>query len=217
MPPHILIKPDDIQKGSVYHFSDQIINALRKDEELFVIGMGNAISMACMAVQRSSTLARVFVSELSLDFIGSPLLGIGGAFFVLNKKSTRDWDAEKKKLEEGMNLSFERNGQLIVVSKTLLPERAIPLALSRLVESDLLKISAAGIAINRAALIALELTKGDIARDKLGIRLITISTVRHVVKETSFPETVMELYIQKNIQTSYSKKHEQMLKMLTSG
>lgn len=213
----LVIKSDDIQKGGVYQFSDMIINGLRKEEEMFVVGMGSAISMACMAVQRAASISKVAIGELALDYIGSPALGLGGAFFILNKEPKRNWDAEKKALEKGMKLNFERGGQLIVVSSNLPPERAIPMALSKLAESDSLKISAAGSAINREALIALELTKGNIAKDKLGITLIVISTVKHAVKEIVVPETVMEIFIKKGCETAYSKKHEQILKNLTSG
>jgi hypothetical protein len=213
----LLIKQDDVQKGGVYQFSDQIINGLRKETEMFVVGVGSAISMACMAVQRASSISKVAIDEVSLDYVGSPALGLGGVFFILNKESTRDWDAEKTELEKKMKLTFEHGGQLIVVSNALSPEKAIPLSLSRLSQSDLLKISAAGSAINRAALIALELTKGNIARDRLGLCLVAISTVKHTVKETVVPETVMDIFIRKGFETVYSKKHNGILKMLTTG
>ena len=213
----ILIRPDDIQKGSSYRFSDQIINGFRKEEELFVVGMGNAISLACAAVQRATSLMKGAISEISLDYIGSSKLGLAGVFIVLNKASKRDLSSEAKELEKGMRLTFERDGQLLVVSNTLFPERAIPLALSRLAESACLKISASGTAINRQVPIALELTKGDIAKDDLGIILTALSTVQFKVNDKTIPETVMEIFIKKGCQTNVSKKHDQMMKMLTSG
>lgn len=213
----ILIRADDIQKGSSYRFSDQIINGLRKAEELFVVGMGNAVSLASTAVQRATSLTRGAISEISLDYIGSPKLGIAGVFIVLSKNSKRDLVSEARDLEKGMKLTFERDGQLLVVSNTLFPERAIPLALSRLAESDCLKISASGTAINRQVLIALELTKGNIAKGELGIILTTISTVQFKIDDKTIPETVMEIFIKKDRKTLFSKKHDQMMKMLTSG
>ena len=213
----ILIRPDDIQKGGSYRFSDKIINGFRKDDEIFVVGMGNAISLACTAVQRATKLAKGKISEISLDYIGSPKLGIAGLFVVLDKESKRDLVSEGKELEKGMKLSFERDGQLLVVSNTLSPERAIPLALSRLAETDCLKISASGTAINRQVPIALELTKGNIANDDLGIILTILFTVQFEVSGKTIPETVMEIFIKKGCKTKFSKKHEQMLKMLTSG
>jgi hypothetical protein len=209
-----LIKPESVEKGSVYSFSGQIINELRRQEELCVVGIGSAISLASMAVQRSCSIAKIAINELSLNYIGSPTLGLGGVFLVLNKESKRNWDSEKKKLEKGMKLSFERDGQLIIVSRNLLPEEVIPLCLSKLAKSELLKISATGNAINRAALIALELTKGDIARDELGIELVTLSTVEFEISKTNIPETAMDIFIRKGAKTFYSKKHEEILKIL---
>jgi hypothetical protein len=211
----ILIKPEDIQKGGSYRFSDQIINGFRKDDELFVVGMGNAISLACAAVQRATQLSKGKISEIALDYIGSSKLGIAGVFFVLDKNSKKDLVSEGKLLEKGMKLTFDRDGQLLVVSNTLSPERAIPLALSRIADSDCLKISASGTAINRQVSIALELAKGNIANDDLGIILTTLFTTQFEINEKKIPETVMEIFIKKGCKTAYSKKHEQIVKMLT--
>ena len=48
----ILIRPDDVQKGSTYKYSDLIINSLRKVDEIFVVGMGSAMSSASAAVSQ---------------------------------------------------------------------------------------------------------------------------------------------------------------------
>lgn len=210
----ILIRPENLGRGSAYHFSDQIINGLRKEKELSVVGFGNAISLACMAVQISSRIANVSISELSLDYIGAPTLGISGVFFILGKESKVDWEKEKKRLESNMKLTFDRDGQLIVISQKLLPDKMIPLCLSKLARSELLKITAAGISINRAASLTLEITKGDIAKESVGIKLITLSTLKFEEESKTFLGTGMEIYLKKGIHTTYSKKHKQMLKML---
>lgn len=210
----LLIKPELLEKGSAIRFSDQIINILRKEDELFVVGIGDAISLASMAVQRSTSLARVFVDELSLGYIGSPKLGLGGVFVVIGKEPKRDWEKEKTDLEKEMNLSFDRNGQLIVISRNLLPEKTIPLCLSKLLEADSLKISATGISINRAVSIVLELTDGTIAPYELCIPLVSLSTIKYVVGENTDVETAMDIFLKKGKKASHSKKHEQMLKEL---
>lgn len=212
----ILIKPEDVQKGGAYRFSDQIINSLRKADELFVIGMGNAISLTCTAVLRATSIANVKISEVGVNYVGIPKLGITGVFFILDKQSKINWDEKKKRLEKGMNLSFERGGQLLIVSNNLPIDRAIPLALSRLADSSCIKISAAGTAINRAVSIALELTQSDISPCELGTELVIVFTVQYTKGETTVPETVMDIFVSKGKKPS-SKKHEQMLKMLTSG
>ena len=210
----LLIKPELLEKGSAFEFSDQIINSLRKEDELFVVGIGSAVSLACMAVQRSTSLARASVDELSLSYIGSPMLGLGGVFFVIGKEPKRDWEKERKDLEKGMNLSFDRNGQLVVISRKLLPEKTIPLCLSKLLEADSLKISATANSINRAVSIALELTEGTIAPYELCIPLVSLSTVKFVGEENTVLETAMDIFLKKGKKAPRSKKHEQMLKEL---
>lgn len=210
----LLIRPELLEKGSAFKFSDQIINILRKEDELFVVGVGNAMSLACMAVQRSTSLARAFVDELSLSYIGSPKLGLGGVFVVIGKEPKRDWEKERKDLEKGMNLSFDRNGQLIVISKQLLPEKTFPLCLSKLQEADSLKVSATANSINRAVSIVLELTEGTIAPYELCIPLVSLSTVKFVVEKDTILETAMDIFVKKGKKAPYSKKHEQMLRDL---
>lgn len=212
----LIIKPDDVQKGSTYKFSDQIINMLRKEQEIFVVGMGSAISLASTAVSRTTNIAKVSIAEVMIDYIGAPKLGIGGVFFVLNRETEIDWEARKKELEKNMNLTFSKGGQLLIISNDLPPERAIPLALSRIAEKGSLKISAAGTAINREVPIALELTKGDIAKEELGVALVVVFTVQFKRGEVTTPETVMEIFINKG-KKALTKKHEQILKLLTSG
>ena len=210
----ILIRPENLSKGSAHQFSDQIINELRKEKELSVVGFGNASSLACMAVQISSSIANVSISELSLDYIGAPSLGISGVFFVLDKESRIDWEKEKRKLESEMNLTFDRDGQLIIISKKLPPDKMMPLCLSKLARSELLKIAASGSSINRATSLALELTRGDITKEPVGINLVTLSTVEFQVETTTFQGTGIDIYLKKAIQTTYSEKHRQILKML---
>ena len=214
----LIIKPEDVQKGSVYRFSDQIINTLRKVEELFVVGTGIAISLTATAVSRAASIANVNIGEVTLDYIGAPKLGIGGIFFVLNKEPRIDWEAKKNDLEKTLNLSFDRGGQLLIISNNLPNDRAIPLALSRVAETGSLKISAAGTAINREVPIALELVKGGLAKEELGIELVFVTTKPHKLDDTGTvrPETIMEIFISKG-KKHLSRKHEQILKMLTSG
>jgi hypothetical protein len=210
----ILIKPEDVAKGSAYHFSDRIINGLRTEKELCIVGFGNAIALACMAVQVSSNIANVSIKELSLDYIGAPALGIGGVIIVLDKEHEVDWNKKKKALDDKMRLDFSRDGQLIVISKQLSSDQVIPLSLAKLAKSELLKITAAGAAINRAALLALELTKGNIAKESLGIELVTLSTIDFKIESTTEQVTGMEIYLRRGIQTTYTPKHKEVLKML---
>lgn len=210
----IIIKPEDLSKGSAYHFSDRIINELRTEKEISVVGFGNAIALSCMAVQLSSNIANVVIKGISFDYIGPPALSIAGVIIVLGKDLGVDWNKTKKELDEKMKLDFGPEGQLLVVSKQLSPNQVIPMSLSKLAKSELLKITAAGTAINRAAMLALELTKGNIAKHPVGIELITLSTIEFKTESGTVQGTGIEIYLRKGIQTRYTPKHKEILKML---
>jgi len=210
----ILIKPEDVEKGGAYRFSDQIINGLRTEKELAVVGYGNAIALTCMAVQVSSNIANVSIRELSLNYIGAPALRIGGIIAILDKERAIDWNKKKKALDEKMKLDFSREGQIVVISRKLSADQVIPLSLSKLTRSGLLKITATGTTINRAALLALELAKGNIAKEGAGIELVTLSTVDFKTESGVEQITGIEIYLRKGIQTVYSRKHNDVLKML---
>jgi len=210
----VLIRPEDLGRGAAYRFSDQIVNGLRKERELAVVGFGNAISLACMAVQISSGIANVSIGELSLDYIGAPSLAISGVFFVLDKESRVNWEEEKKKIDDKMKLDFSRDGQLVVVSRRLSPEKMVPLCLAKIARSGLLKIAARGISINRAVSLALEIARGNIAKEPVGITLVTLSTVTLRREDTEAFATAMEIYLHKGVQTVYTAKHKEVLEKL---
>ncbi len=210
----ILLKPEDLGKGAAYHFSDRIINGLRKEKELAVVGLGNAVSLACMAVQIASNIANVCINELSLDYIGSPSLGIGGIFFGLDKESTIDWDQQRKDIESRMKLDFSPEGQFVIVSKKLPPDKIMPLCLSKLAKSELLRIAATGTSINRAVSLALEITKGNIAKEPIGIILVTLSTLKHKIEGGEVLATSIDIYLKRASPTAYTKKHKEIAKML---
>jgi len=178
------------------------------------VGFGNGTALACMAVQISSSIANVFIKEMSLDFISSPALRIGAVFFVLGKERAVDWEKRKKEFDDKMKLDFSRDGQLIVVSRDLTPDKAIPLSLSKLARSEMLKIMAAGSAINRAVSLALELAKGDIAKEPIGIEFVVLSTIRFKIENADVQGTGIEIYLRKGVQTVYTPKHKEITKML---
>jgi len=208
-----------VAKGKAASYSDLIINTMAKVEELDIVGLSSAISLACSAVRMSTSVARIYIEELCLDYIEIPVLGkFSGAFFSLGREQKTDWDSEKAEIEKNMKLSFDPDGQLVIVSKNLLPDKMIPLCLWKLAKSDRLKIMAAGYWINSAAALALEITKGAISRETVGIELMTLSTQTIGTQETT-PKlaTGLEIYLKKGQPTEYSKKHKAVLSELLKG
>ena len=213
----IVIKPETVARGSAFQFSNQIINAIREDKELAVVGFGNATALACMAVQLSSNLAKVSPREISLDYVGAPTLGIGAVVIALDKETPIDWQKKAQELDGKMNLDFSREGQIIVISKNLSADQIIPMSLSKLSKSNYLKITAAGVAINRAVPLALELAKGDIAKFPIGVELVVLATIELKGETGTVEGTSMQIYLRKGIKTAYTPKHREIMKMLQTS
>lgn len=212
----ITIRPEDVAKGKAAFYSDLIINKMARVEELDVVGISNAISLACSAVRMSSSVARIYIKELCLDNIEVPVLGkLGGIFFNLGRELVVDWDSRKCEIEKNMKLDFDLNGQLVVVSRNLPAEKMIPLCLWKLAKAERLKIMAAGYWINTAAALALEVTKGAISKETIGIELMTLSTQTIGPAEPK-PKlaTGLEIFLKKGEPTQYSKKHTAILSEL---
>lgn len=211
----LIVRPDDVGKGKVNVFSDQIINRMAKVDELDIVGISNGISLVCSAVRMSSEFARVHIKEVFLDYLDIPILGrMGGIFFTLTGEQTVDWDSEKAKLEKEMKLSFAADGQLVVVSQNLPAEQMIPLCLKRLWKNDTVKIQACGASINRAANLALEITRGKISPEVVGVVLMTLSTIRGTFEGRDTAITGLEIFLRKGIETEYSKHHESVIDKL---
>jgi len=211
----LVIRPDDVGKGKVNVFSDVIINKMAKVDELDVIGISNGLSLACSATRMSSEFARVHIKEVFLDYLDIPILGkIAGIFFTLTGEQTVDWDSEKASLEKEMKLTFAADGQLVVISQNLPVEQMIPLCLRKLWKNDTIKIQACGAAINRAANLALEITKGKISKEVVGIALMALSTIRGTYEGKETAMTGLEIFLRKGSETKYSKHHETILDSL---
>lgn len=213
----IVVKPESVARGSAFQFSNQIINALREDKELGVVGFGNATALACMAVQLSSNLARVSPEEIALDYLGAPSLGIGAVVIALSKETNVDLPKKVRELDAKLNLDFSREGQIIVISRNLSPDQVVPMSLAKLAKSDYLKITAAGVAINRAVPLALELARGDIAKFPIGIELVALETIELRGETGTVEGTSMQIYLKKGVKTVYTPKHRGIMKMLETG
>lgn len=215
----VTIRPEDVASGKASFYSDLIINKMARVEALDVVGLSNAISLACSAVRMSSSVARIYIEELCLDYIEIPVLGkFSGAFFSLGRAQEVDWDSKKAEIEKNLKLDFELKGQLVVVSKNLPTDKMIPLCLWKLARSDRLKIMAAGYWINSAAALALEITKGEISKDPIGVELMTLST-QTIGEQEPRPKlsTGLEIFLKKGQPTQYSKKHKAVLSELLKG
>lgn len=211
----ILVRPEEIGKGRAFFYRDKIINEMRKAKELDVIGITNAISLTCSAVRMSLEIAGIYVQEMCLDYIPLPILSrVSAIFFALGLEPKPDWEVEKAKLEKDMKLDFDREGQLVVVSRKLSPEQMVPLCLSKLSHSDRLKVAGSGFWINRTATLALEITKGSISKGPVAIELMGLSTAKFSTPDGEKSTTILEIFLKAGKTTEYSPRHHTVISKL---
>jgi hypothetical protein len=211
----LLIRPEEIGKGRAFFYSDKIINEMTSSEQLDVVGISNAIALTCQAVQMSTEIASVNIKEISLNYISLPIFGnIGGIIFTLSQKPDNNWGDKKNSIEEKMDLTFRRDGQIIVVSKSLPPETMIPLTLRKLSKAEKIKLMGSGQMINRVANLALEITKGKISRDKIGIELIVLSSKKFTTPQGEKSTTNLEIFLKKGLVSTPTRRHSMVLSEL---
>jgi len=213
----ILIKPDDIiGKGAIF-FSQQIIDAIMKSEEVDVIGFGTSIFLTCSAVNISTNIANIHIHDISLDYIEIPVIGKNEVilFTLKNFPPEKPLETLAKEIDKRLNLSFSSNGQLIVVSRKQNIEKMVTLCLWKLSKMDEIKLMAGGTAINNAVKIALILSKGGIAKEPVSIKLISLETFQRSRVQPPKPITGISIYLGKG-QTEIVERHRNIINYIKS-
>lgn len=213
----IIIKPESVAKERPSDFLEKIISGLDSTNEVDLIGLGDAVFLACSSVKQAIDLANIGISEIAVDYWDHPFLGrYEGIFFVLSKQKGTDQEAAVQEKDAGMDLSIAPVGQVIMVPKLESPNRIVIMALHKLRMHDRIKIIGAGGAINTAVSVALKLVKGNVAKDPIGIEAIVLSTVMGKGTDSK-PTTGINIYLAKGTSTIYTEHHQQLLAMLSSG
>lgn len=217
-PDVIIVRPEDISSRSIMSISDQIIQALIRGDTIDVIGISSAVSVACSSVSRAKELANVNVVHASIDYLELPVVGkFEAIFFRLSRRPAEvPIESVMKQLDSKMNLSFTPEGQAVSVPKRERPERLTSIALSKLQRFPIVKILAAGAAINSGVYVALQVARSGISKQPIAIDLVGLSSV-----ESKFPSVgkvaSLEIYLVKGKETKYSDAHKQMLDRVKSG
>lgn len=211
----IIIRPEDISTKRPNDFSQEIVSSLLEAPEINVIGISSAIFFACSSVNITRDLADIHINHLELDYIEYPVIGkFEGVFFNLSRKKTVDWESEARALSEKMKLTFDRDGQLVVVSKRQSIDKLRMICLWKLSRMNLLKIIGAGTAINNAVRIALQISRGGIAKEPVAIKLVSIQSLEAKEAEAQKTTTGIEIFLERGKETEYSKKHNELLRTL---
>jgi hypothetical protein len=212
----LIIKPQDLVLR-LSDLSEKVVLSLMKAEEFDVIGIGDAIFLACSAVNIATDIAKAHINELYVDTLEIPILGPMDTIFVrVGREPKMDIAKRIEEEEKGMALTTDRDGQLIAVRRGGRMEALVTLCLIKLSKVEKLKLVAAASAINDAVKLALQITKGPVAKETMGISFMTLYTIPSR-EDTQKKMTAISIFLRKGRKTEYSKRHEELIKKLKTG
>jgi len=212
----LIIKPQDLSL-KVSDVSEKVVLNLMQLEEFDVIGLSDAIFLSCSAVNIATEIANAHINEFYADTLEIPILGKLEAVFIrVGREPKRNIAKQIEEEEKGMILTTERDGQLIAVRRGTRMETLVTICLIKLSKVEKLKIVAAASAINDAVRLALEITKGPVAREPIGISSMNLYSIQSR-EDPQKKMTAISIYLRKGHETQYSRSHQELIKKLKTG
>lgn len=209
----IIVKPQDLS-FKVSDISERVIRGMMEAEELDIIGLDTAMFLACSAINIATDIANVHINDLCADYIEVPVLGKFDAVFArLGREAKIDIKSRIEEEQKGMNLTTDREGQLIAVRKSGRIEKLVTLCLLKLSKAEKLKVIAAATAINDAISLALQLAKGPISKVPIGISFMSLSSIESR-DDPAKKVTGVSIFLRKGQKTEYSKRHLELVRKL---
>jgi len=209
----LVVRPADANL-KISDVAEKIIAGLMEREELDVVGISNAIYLACAGINMAKNIANVHLNEICIDYIDLPIVGkIDAVSCKLAKKEEFNVKELIAKEEGDMVISSDREGQLISVGHGISMDKLVTLSLIKFAKFKKIKIIAAGGSINEAISLALKLTKGQISKDAIGIDLIDLYSI-NTRQDPGRQITAISIYLQKGLPTKYSKRHTNLIAKL---
>lgn len=209
----IIVKPQDLSL-KLSDISERVIHGMMEAEELDVIGLGTATFLACSAVNIATEIASVYMNELYADYVEVPILGKFESIFMrIGREPKIDIKSRIEEEEKEMNLTTEREGQLIAVRKGGRIEKLVTLCLLKFSKVEKVKVIAAASAINDAISLALRLTKGTISKVPIGISFMSLTSLESRDDPTK-KVTGISIFLRKGQKTEYSERHLKLVKKL---
>jgi len=193
--PSILIKPQDITVKSVNTLAEEIIQQSLSADTIGLVGIGQAISRTCAIVGLSTEIARIYARKIVLDYVETPVIGpFEAIYFQLTSKPTTELSDLVKRLESELVANKPgRGGQLVLVSKLAEIRRITTTCLYTLRDFDLMKIQAAGLAINSAVSAALQVVR--LSKEPVRVEAVGLEPIES--KMNMHRTTALSIYIRR--------------------
>ena len=205
----IVIRPSDVSL-KISDVTEMIISGIMDAGEVDVIGVGDAMSIVCSALNLSCEIAKIYINQISFENLEDPVLGktavISAHLAQLELVDYEKLVAEEEKIMDNIN------DRTISVGHEIPMEKLLTRSLMALARFDEIKLIAAGGSINEAISLALKLTTGQISRGTVGVKLIYLYSI-NMRNDSAKRISAISIYLQKGIMTEPSD----LLKKLKSG
>jgi DNA-binding protein len=204
----IAVQPSDVSLKTT-DVVEKIIASILESGEVDVVGINDAIFLACSAVNMATEIANVFINDLCIGSLEAPALGKASAILVhLGQKQICDYAQIAGQEEKAMQDVEE---QTVSVSRAATMERLLTISLLRLAKFDEIRIVAAGGSINDAVSLALRLSTGQISKETVGIKLVHVYSIS-MRNDPTKSIAAVSIYLQKGLSAVYSKRQSDLFK-----
>ena len=208
----IILQPADAQ-AKVTDVVEGIISGIMENGAVNVVGLDDAMFLACSAINMATEIAKVYVDDIDIASLEVPSFGKVSVIAAhLSQKQVGDYAALAEIEDNSITDSVE---QTVSVSRAATFERLLTISLLRLAKFDKVKVVAAGGSINDAIALALKLTNGQIAKEPLGIKLFHLYSIV-MRNDPTKSIAAVSIYLQKGVTTRYTKRQSELLKSLSA-
>jgi DNA-binding protein len=192
--------------------AEKIISGIMESGELDIIGVSDAMFLACSAINMTTEIANIFINETFIEPLEDSALGKVSAISA-HLSQTENLDFKKLVEKEDKEMVED---QAVSVSRGISTDKLLTICLLKLSRYDKVKLMAAGGAINDAVSLALKVTTGKISKDTVGVNLVDIYSI--VSREDKNRKiTAISIYLKKGVTTENSKRHSDFLEKLKSA
>lgn len=208
----IIVGPTD---GSlkISDVTEEIISGIMDVGAVDVVGVGDAMFLACSAINLSCEIAKIYVNQIGFGNLEDPHLGKSEAIFVhLAQQDSVDFEKLVVEEEKAMDNIGDRT---VSVGHEIPMEKLVTRSLMALTRFDEIKLIAAGGSINEAVSLALRLTTGQISKDPVGTKLIYVYSI-NMRNDPTKRISAISIYLQKGITTEPADFVKELKKELSA-
>jgi DNA-binding protein len=193
----IVVGPTDVS-AKISDVTERIISYIMDDGAVDVVGAGDALFLACSAINLSCEIAKIYINQISIGNLEDIHLGKTTAIFAhLAQQESIDYEKTVAVEEKEMDNIGDRT---VSVGHEIPLEKLVTRSLMALARFDEIKLIAAGGSINEAVSLALRLTVGQISKDPVGVKLIYIYSIK-MRNDPAKRISAISIYLKKGITT----------------